>query len=228
MDNQYSELAGQYNTKPEGYYELSRPEMLDFVPAACKSILEVGCSSGAFGALLKERDPACEVWGIEPDAEAARKASTRLDRVISKPFSSDVEELKGKRFDAICFFDVLEHLVNPEKALRDCRNFLNEDGVIVASIPNILHFYQISEILIQQDWRYRDEGIMDNTHLRFFTKKSIVRMFETCGFTVRRIEGIYASFGLKYTIANLLTLGRLADWKYVQFAVQAELKRDLN
>jgi 2-polyprenyl-3-methyl-5-hydroxy-6-metoxy-1,4-benzoquinol methylase len=221
MDNQYGELAAQYSKKPDGYYELSRPEMLDFVPASSKSILEVGCSSGGFGALLKERDPGREVWGIEPDAEAARTASARLDRVIAKPFSSEVDELQGKRFDAICFFDVLEHLVNPEKALKDCRNFLTENGVVVASIPNILHFYQISEILIQQDWKYRDEGIMDNTHLRFFTKKSILRMFETCGFTVSRIEGISASYGLKYKLANMLTLGRLADWKYVQFAVVA-------
>ena len=223
MDDQYANLTAKYAAKPDGYYDLSRPEMLQFVPEECKSVLEVGCSSGGFGALLKENRSDCEVWGIEPDLTAALVASSRLDHVINAAYSADLLDLHNKSFDAVCFFDVLEHMVNPEKALNECKRLLAENGVVIASIPNILHFYQITKILIEQDWRYEDSGIMDNTHLRFFTKKSILRMFELCGYKVHRLEGIYPSYGLKYTIANAAMFGRLKDWKYVQFAVVARI-----
>ena len=224
MDASYTNLSQRYSSKPDDYYELSRAEMVPFVPETSRSILEVGCSSGAFGALLKERHPGITVWGIEPDVQASRIATGRLDRVITGTFSADMLELNGQRFDAICFNDVLEHLANPEEALTGCRNLLDPGGVVVASIPNILFFYQISKILIEQDWKYEEFGIMDNTHLRFFTRKSIVRMFETTGYDVEKIEGINAFAGKKYKIANILTLGRLSDWKFVQFGVTARLR----
>jgi 2-polyprenyl-3-methyl-5-hydroxy-6-metoxy-1,4-benzoquinol methylase len=222
MTTSHENLSKQYSSKPEGYYGFSRPEILPFVPGRCKRILEVGCSSGAFGTLVKESIPGCIVWGIEPDSNAAAIASTRLDRVINGVFSADVPELSGQTFDAICFNDVLEHLANPEKALLECKTLLAENGAVIASLPNILFFYQISKILIEQDWKYEDAGIMDNTHLRFFTKKSIVRMFESAGYNVNKIEGINASYGFKFKVANFLTAGWLTDWKYVQFAVQAQ------
>jgi SAM-dependent methyltransferase len=225
MDAQYTKLSADYSSKPESYYELSRPEMVPFVPVASKTILEVGCSSGAFGALLKEKIPDCEVWGIEPDPKSAAAAAKRLDRVISGIYSADTPELEGKRFDAICFNDVLEHLIDPERVLIESRKFLNENGVIVASIPNILFFHQISKILIEQDWRYEEFGILDSTHLRFFTKKSIVRLFESCGFDLIRVTGINPGVGLKFKILNFLALGWLSDWKFTQFAVQAKSKK---
>jgi 2-polyprenyl-3-methyl-5-hydroxy-6-metoxy-1,4-benzoquinol methylase len=222
METQYNNLAAEYSSKPEEYYDLSRDEMVAFVPKSSQMILEIGCSSGAFGSLLKKAMPGCKVWGIEPDERAAEIAVTRLDRVIQSTFPARIPVLEGQTFDVICFNDVLEHMANPELALRECHSLLNNNGVVVASLPNILFFYQITKILIEQDWRYEESGILDNTHLRFFTKKSIVRMFESCGYNVLGIAGINASYGMKFSIANMLTLGRLNDWKFVQFAVQAE------
>lgn len=220
MDAQYENLAAQYSEKAAGYYDHRRPEVLPFVPDDARSVLEVGCGAGEFGKLVKERNPRCEVWGMEPGPEAVA-AAENLDHVISGVFDGDMPELQGKKFDCIVFNDVLEHIPNPEKVLRECKNFLTDGGCIVASIPNILFFYQITKILYEQDWKYEDSGIMDNTHLRFFTKKSIVRMFESCGYEITKIEGINASFGLKYQVANALLFGRLRDWRYVQFGVQA-------
>lgn len=222
MDTPYSSLSEQYSSKPEGYYENARPEMVPFVPESCRSVLEVGCSSGAFGKLLKECRPECEVWGIEPNAEAAQLASTRLDKAICGTFRAGMPELEGRTFDCIVFNDVLEHLPNPEQILEESKQYMTPNGIIVASIPNILHFYQISKILLEEDWKYEDSGILDNTHLRFFTKKSTIRLFESRGFKIRKIEGINPSYGLKYKVANLLSAGRLRDWKYLQFAVQAK------
>lgn len=224
METQYANLSDQYGAKPASYYELSRPEMVRFVPAGSRRVLEIGCSSGAFGALLKQEIPDCKIWGVEANPAAAAVAATRLDRVITGTFSSRLPELEGSRFDAICFNDVLEHMANPENALVECRSLLAPNGVVVASLPNILFFYQIAKILLEQDWRYEESGIMDNTHLRFFTRKSIVRMFEECGFEVSRIEGLNSSFGFKYKLFNLLTLGFISDWKYIQFGLQAKLR----
>lgn len=223
MKAQFNNLSEQYASKPDNYYELERAEMLPFVPESCKSVLEVGCSSGAFGELLKKQRPNCIVWGIEPDRQSAHNAELRLDHVIHGEFSADHPDLRDRQFDVICFNDVLEHLTDPERILTDCKRLLAPHGVVVASLPNILFFYQITKILIEQDWRYEESGIMDNTHLRFFTKKSIRRMFENSGYRVEEITGINPSYGLKYIIANALTFGKLADWKYVQFAVRSRV-----
>jgi 2-polyprenyl-3-methyl-5-hydroxy-6-metoxy-1,4-benzoquinol methylase len=226
MDTPYSSLSEQYSSKPEGYYENARPEMVPFVPERCKLVLEVGCSSGAFGKLLKESRPECEVWGIEPNAEAAQLASTRLDKAICGTFRAGIPELEGCSFDCIVFNDVLEHVPYPEQILEESKQYLSANGMVVASIPNILHFYQISKILLEQDWRYEDSGIMDNTHLRFFTKKSIMRMFDSCGYDITVIKGINPSAGMKFKLANSILLGRLSDWRFLQFAVQAKSRQE--
>ena len=224
MYDQYSALGEQYADKEYDYYEQPRPEMLDFIPSDARFMLDVGCSSGAFGGLIKRERPGVVVWGIEPNEQVCRVASERLDKVICGPFNEDVPELSGQKFDCIIFNDVLEHLVNPDQALTVAKEYLAENGSVVASIPNVLHFYNIWQILTQQDWKYADSGIMDNTHLRFFTKKSIERMFGECGFSLSKIDGINASYGAKYSILNFLTLGHLKDWKYVQFAVRAQIR----
>jgi len=223
MDIQYESLTERYSSKPEGYYEIQRPEMLPFIPDGVSSMLEVGCSSGGFGKLVKARRSSCEIWGIEPSPAAAAVASKRLDNTICGIFKAGMPELEGKQFDCIVFNDVLEHLVNPDQVLQDSKQYLSKTGVVVASIPNILHFYQIMQILIRQDWKYEAQGILDNTHLRFFTKKSIIRLFEESGYEVELIRGINASVGLKYKVANAITFGHLIDWKYVQFGVRARV-----
>lgn len=223
MNNQYSELEQNYSNKDNDYYDMSRSELVDFIPAKAKSVLDIGCGSGNFGEIIKRaRD--CRVWGIEPSPQIAQKAAEKIDKVINTTFSTDIPELQNERFDAICFNDVLEHLINPEEILIQCKKFLAPDGCVVASIPNILFFPVMKDILIKQDWKYENSGTLDNTHLRFFTKKSIARMFEKCGYEITKIEGIKAVTGRKYKMINALFLNRLKDWKFMQFAIQAKLK----
>ena len=222
IDSQYQNLESEYSKNLGPYYEFARPEMIEFVPKTAERVLEVGCGSGGFGSLLKLQRPGVEVWGLEPNDEAASRAAERLDCVICDVLHPSIPRLDGQLFDCVVFNDVLEHLARPESALDDVKKYLTDQGVVVASIPNILHFYQISSILIEQDWKYQDSGILDNTHLRFFTKKSIIRLFEQSGYRLLDIKGIYESFGLKYRILNLLTFNHLRDWRYVQFAVVAK------
>lgn len=222
MDNQYSSLTEQYSNKNDGYYNLERMEMLPFIPEGVRSVIEVGCGGGGFGSLIKRRSDGASVWGVEPSEEAASVARQRLDKVICGTFQSNMPELEGESFECIVFNDILEHLVNPEQALLDAKNYLSENGVVVASIPNILYFPEIFKIIVEQDWEYQKEGILDSTHLRFFTKKSIVRMFENCGFEIVNVAGINPCRSKKYNLANILCLNHLKDWRYLQFAVVAK------
>jgi 2-polyprenyl-3-methyl-5-hydroxy-6-metoxy-1,4-benzoquinol methylase len=221
MKEPNSGLTEKYLGKSDVYYAQQRPEMLEFIPQKVSTVLEVGCGSGEFAESIKKNRTNSIVWGIEPSKEAADAASRKVDNVVWGMFEADSPALKGKRFDCIVFNDVLEHLPDPETVLRDCRRYLTESGCVVASIPNILFFYEITKILIEEDWEYKEHGILDNTHLRFFTRKSIIRMFESVGYDVELIKGINGFAGKKYKIANFLTMGRLKDWKYLQFAVRA-------
>jgi 2-polyprenyl-3-methyl-5-hydroxy-6-metoxy-1,4-benzoquinol methylase len=209
--------------KSSDYYSVDRNEMLDFIPDNVRFVLEVGCGSGEFANSIKNTRPHSIIWGLEPEPQAALAASMKMDKVICGTFESAEQELRGQVFDCIIFNDVLEHMVYPQRVLHDCRRYLTKGGVVVASLPNILYFYEITKILWEEDWEYREYGILDNTHLRFFTRKSIIRMFEEAGYYVERVGGINPSAGWKFKFANLLMFGRLNDWRYVQFAVNARV-----
>lgn len=227
------ELLG-YDTKPAEYFHYPRPEMLPFVPSRCRRVLDVGCAEGAFGESLK-KSRGIEVWGVEPNKLAAEKASAKLDRVIQGMFSPEIDLLAGS-FDCILFNDVLEHMVAPEIALRHARDLLAPGGVIVASIPNIRSFPTAWQFLFHARWEYEDAGILDKTHLRFFTKSSIVNMFEREGFALESIRGINAypktpdtsiNVWRAYRLVSALFPARFGDMKFQQFAVVAKPKISL-
>ncbi|MGB6198917.1 MAG: class I SAM-dependent methyltransferase, partial [Candidatus Acidiferrales bacterium] len=194
-------------------------------------MLDVGCGAGGFGASVKQTR-GTEVWGVELVKSAAEKASAKLDHVINATFDSEIR-LPAGTFDCIVFNDVLEHMVAPEQALRYAKTLLSHGGVIVASIPNIRNFPVIWQLLAHARWEYKDSGVLDRTHLRFFTKSSIEEMFHGEGYSLERICGINAYVGTDgtgpsrslwaaYKTANALLLGKLSDMKYIQFAVVAK------
>lgn len=210
-----------YESKDDVYYSHSRTELLPFIPAGVKTVLDVGCGNGSFGTLLKQ-EYQCTVWGIEPDKSSALEAEKVLDRSINTLFSSSIPELAGQKFDVIFFNDVLEHLADPSEALSICKDLLNSSGHIIASIPNIRWYPVILSLLRYQDFKYQASGVMDKTHLRFFTKKSMVRLFEECGYTVCQIRGINKDSSFKFfNLLNFLLLGTQDDMKYPQFAIVA-------
>jgi 2-polyprenyl-3-methyl-5-hydroxy-6-metoxy-1,4-benzoquinol methylase len=203
------------------YYTNARPEMQELVPSTSKSILDVGCGEGLFGLGLKQKN-GCEVWGIEPDTEAAATAGKNLDKVFNNDFENAIQFLENKKFDTICFNDVLEHMPDPWQCLRQARNLLSNNGTIIASLPNVLYYHTFFNILIDKDWKYEQEGIMDKTHLRWFTQKSLRRMFEDCGYKVISIKGLSPAKTIKMTMLSLLSFGYFDEMKYPQFAVIAK------
>lgn len=211
-----------YENKDQYYYQHARPELLPFIPLNIQTALDVGCGSGNFGEMLKHKFD-CEVWGIEINKEAALAASAKIDRVINEPFTATTSDLADKKFDAIFFNDVLEHLPDPEGALVHCRQLLNPNGCIIASIPNIRWYPVILSLLRYKDFKYEVSGVMDKTHLKFFTLKSMRRMFEDAGYRVLKTEGINKDGNYRYfNILNFLLFNSQWDMKYPQFVVIAD------
>jgi O-antigen biosynthesis protein len=158
-------------------------KVVSLVPPATR-VLEFGCATGYMSEVLKNR-LGCTVVGIEIDRDAAALAEQHAERVIV----GDAEkidyaaELAGEEFDAVLFADVLEHLKEPADVLRRVRPFIAENGVVVASIPNIAHA-SVRLALLGGEFRYREWGLLDDTHLRFFTRASIQDLFEETGYVV--------------------------------------------
>lgn len=209
-----------YNNKPDGYYKNIRHEMLAFLPSDAKRVLDVGCGVGAFANAIKTKYEA-EVWGIELMPDAAREATKVLDKVFVGPCEEFIEQLPDDFFDVIYFNDVLEHLVDPYSILEIIKNKLSKNGVVISSIPNVRYYRVFREIYFKEDFKYREDGVMDKTHLRFFTKKSIQRMYEDIGFEVISHVGINGEKSIKPYLYNIPRFFKGMDMQHLQFATVA-------
>ncbi len=198
--------------------------MLDFLPPNSKKILDVGCGQGSFASVIKEMQGA-EVWGIEYMESEAKVAATVLDKVFSGPCENALDKLPDHYFDAIYFNDVLEHLVDPYAVLDIMKTKLSPNGVVISSIPNVRFFKTFLKVIFQKDWKYEDYGIMDKTHLRFFTNKSIVRMYEELGYEIIKHEPINKSKLLIPIIINIFMLFSQMDIRVLQYATVAKVKK---
>lgn len=203
------------------YYQYARTEMLPYVPPSVRRVLEVGCSAGLFGEQIKKASNA-EVWGIETVVAAADLASKRLDKVLVCDVEHDDLGLPHEYFDCIVFNDVLEHLSDPWTVLRKMRAALAPSGCIVASIPNIRYYATLKELLLRKQWEYQDEGILDRTHLRFFTERTIPKFFSDCGYELLKFEGINP-ISMKWKLRVFYAIfGKIfGDTRYLQFACVA-------
>ncbi len=210
-----------YIIKSDFYYRFNRSEMIKYIPENAKLILDVGCSEGNFGKLLKEKR-ACTVWGVEPDVKSASIAMKNIDRVFNTIFDENID-LENAKIDCIVFNDVLEHIINPNRVIQICKKYLAKGGVIVSSIPNIRYYEIIRQILFEKDWRYTEAGILDKTHLRFFTSKSIIKLFENEGYKIITHEGINTSYTRWFKILNIISFKWLDDMKHPQFATVVKI-----
>lgn len=160
-------------------YTGPRPDILQLMPTNPKRVLDVGCSDGTLGASIKQHWPAAAVVGMELSEEMGAVAASRIDQVLIGDIEAPnaLSALEGQEFDVIIFADILEHLRDPWDMLRRIRPYLAPDSVVISSIPNVRHIDTLYHLIFKGEWPYRDRGIHDRTHLRFFTKKNIVDMF---------------------------------------------------
>ncbi|WP_164510901.1 class I SAM-dependent methyltransferase [Nonlabens xiamenensis] len=212
-----------YQNKSEVYYANVRPEMLKYLPDNPSRILDIGCADGSFGWMVKEKTKA-EIWGIEYMPEQANQAAKKLDKVFSGPCEKHISKLPDAYFDVIFCNDVLEHLVDPYEVLDHLKSKIAPDGILVSSIPNVRYHNTFMRVIFQKDWKYHDHGVMDKTHLRFFTGKSIKRMYEEAGYEVIRQEGLNKSRSIKPILYNIPVLFKHMDIRYPQYATVARPK----
>jgi methionine biosynthesis protein MetW len=194
----------------DAYFEFDRPEVRALVPAEAGRVLDVGCGAGALGAALRE-ERGIEVAGLEISPQAAARARERLDAVVEADLDQ-LEELPFEpgSFDAMVFGDVLEHLRDPHRLLRTLRPWLADGGSLVCSIPNVGHWSVVLPLIAQDRWPYADAGLLDRTHVHFFTLTEAEQMLRECGFALESAAATHLSAAPPEATAELAALiGRL-------------------
>jgi|TARA_B100000315_G_scaffold255046_1_gene297419 2-polyprenyl-3-methyl-5-hydroxy-6-metoxy-1,4-benzoquinol methylase/glycosyltransferase involved in cell wall biosynthesis len=152
-------------------------------------VLDVGCSTGYLGHEL--RNAGHEVWGVDPSPQATAEARAKLDHVYTGSIQDffDEPEHRSLAFDFVVFGDVLEHLASPTAILARCSEFLSERGSIIASLPNVAHL-AVRLMLLEGRWEYQDTGILDRSHVKFYTRDSIISTFSECGYEIVSLDPV--------------------------------------
>ena len=175
-----SKLKYNFSSDPIGTHMLIAEQVL-----SKSKVLDIGCASGYIGEFLV-MNKGCEVWGIEPDNESFSLSIKKgYARVVNKSVEDGLKDelLKNEKFDFIIVADVLEHLVDPESVLNKISGFMTESGKLLVSLPNIGHYSTRFSHLFG-NWEMQDAGIMDRTHLHFYTLKTMSEMFKKTGWKI--------------------------------------------
>jgi GT2 family glycosyltransferase/2-polyprenyl-3-methyl-5-hydroxy-6-metoxy-1,4-benzoquinol methylase len=214
------------DTSPIKYYLHSRPEIIELVPLAARKVLDVGCGAGGLCVGLKNRQEV-EVEGVELVEQAAVFARSHMDRVLNCTIEEALPNLPDGYYDCIVAADVLEHVMDPWATLIAVKEKLSANGKIVVSLPNVQNWEVVSNLL-EGKWDYCSEGILDRTHLRFFTRKSIQELFWNAGLHISYMGNKTYGHSLpnelleSFRNSGLLTDSLEQDAKTFQFLVVAE------
>lgn len=209
-----------------GYFCNFRSEMLSFLPSAPVNILEIGCGAGNFIAQIRTEG---ERWGVELDSIAATEASENLTKVLNGTFTEVKNKLPVKYFDLVICNDVIEHMPDHDAFFHDIKDVMTDKGSLVGSVPNVRFYKNLRNILFRKDWKYVDSGVLDRTHLRFFTFKSMERSLKESGFHIQQLKGINSaitgSLSIKgivrqFTILSIILISMFSWWdiQYMQIA----------
>jgi 2-polyprenyl-3-methyl-5-hydroxy-6-metoxy-1,4-benzoquinol methylase len=202
-------------------YANPRPDVVEMVPVHARHVLDVGCSTGHMGEALRARGH--HVTGVEQMPALAAEARTRLDRVVEADIEALTLEERGldTDFDCIVFADVLEHLHDPWAVVRWGERQLAPGGVIVVSVPNIRHAETFWTLAVRVWWPYKEVGIFDRTHLRFFARKNLPELFTGTDLAITEIRRVYR---LRNDMtARINRFARyLGDLGTMQFVLRAE------
>ncbi len=215
MEALRSGASVQAGRRLANYYMQSRPEVAELVPPECRRVLDVGCGSGELGRLLRHRGH--HVTGMELVPEMAERARSQLHHVEERDVEKDGFPFPPASFDAIVFADVLEHFIDPWRVLCEAVEVLTTGGVVVASIPNVQNL-DVLRRLLRGRWDYRERGILDRGHLRFFTLHTIRGLFAQAGLTLEHVGHRYRR-SIWRELLCLATAGRARAFLTRQYLV---------
>jgi len=209
-----------YAAKPEDYFSGARHDMVADLPAnPDAAILELGCGDGSTGALVRATNNDSTYVRIELDPVAAARAHARLTSVIVGDIATLDLSAHDARFDAVIASEVLEHLVDPWEALAKLASCLKPGGLLLASSPNLAHWRVIAR-LTRGHFDHSETGVMDRSHLRWFTPKSYAGLFQSAGLIVDRLQPITPPAS-RTRLLNKLTGHRIEHLLMTQIYVMA-------
>jgi 2-polyprenyl-3-methyl-5-hydroxy-6-metoxy-1,4-benzoquinol methylase len=219
-----------------GYFDTLRDEIEPLVPADPSITMDIGCGKGVTSQWLKRIRPNITTIGVEIDKSVAAIAASVIDTVLVVDLDRGLDALAGYkgRVDLLLLLDVLEHLNDPWARLMEFKSLLAPSGIVIASIPNVRNLKVLGPLLVKGEWKYRDSGILDRTHLRFFTRRTVVELFEGGGYEIQkmattgplqpsRIKSL--SGGIAF-LANKMLAGCLEDFVAHQYIVAAAASRE--
>jgi 2-polyprenyl-3-methyl-5-hydroxy-6-metoxy-1,4-benzoquinol methylase len=213
------------------YFDTLRDEIEPLVPESPSLAMDIGCGKGVTSQWLKQIRPNITTVGVEIDKSVAAVAASVVDTVLVADLEKGLEALDSYRgrVDLLLLLDVLEHLHDPWARLKEFKAFLAPAGVVIASIPNVRNFKVLLPLLLKGEWRYQDSGILDRTHLRFFTRRTVVELFAGAGYEIQQItrtgplqpSRIKTVSGGVAFLANVMSAGSLRDFIAHQYLVRA-------
>jgi len=226
LADQAGDLAGRLvlpsfhspDLRPTDYYTGVRHDVVAMIPDGVSSILEVGCAAGGTGSLLKSMGFE-RIIGIELSPYYASLARQHYSQIIvADAEETDLYGIEDGTLDCILYPDVLEHLRDPWAALRRHLRVLRPGGYVIASIPNVRYYKAVRDLIWRGQWEYKDAGILDRGHLRFFTLNSIHALFAESGLQLLKWnQHSRGSHVLK--LLNKVLLNRLSPFLVKQYLV---------
>jgi len=184
------------------------------------TVLDFGCSSGNFGAeLIKLKQ--CIVDGVEPYEPDAKIAAKKLRKVYTNNIEKEDKDFLESNYDVIYFGDVIEHLVEPVTVLKRVKKHLNKNGVIMFSIPNMAHM-SVRLSLLNGSYRHGDTGLLDKTHLHFYDREEITRVFAEAGFNITKLDYIKRDIPRDVLKAELKKIGLEAGKQFLDSSKSVE------
>lgn len=156
-----------------------------------RTLLDIGCASGLLGNAVKTRNPGCRTIGIEPNEATAKLASTNLDKVLCgkfEDFNLEAEGIPLGSVDTVVAADVLEHMYDPWHVMTGLKPYLSKDAQLILSIPNTRHLGLMKNLIDDGQWTYTEKGLLDITHIRFFTLGEIGHFLAQTGYRMEHVN----------------------------------------
>lgn len=204
---------------PQDYHSNIRHDVVPLVPD-CDRLLDVGGGVGATARHLKAIGRAKSVGVMDAVIEEHRYGIDFASSVnLDDAEAVDAFLAENGPFDVILTLDVLEHLVDPWRLVRQLAGHLAPGGALVASVPNVRHLSVVKPLLFGNQWTYSDSGLLDRTHLRFFVRDSAVALLKQAELTVDRVKGTEIT-NRRHKLLNLLSLGRFTTFFTLQYLIR--------
>lgn len=211
-----------YTDKSEDYFAHARKEIAPLLPQQCGRVLEIGCGSGATLGWLRRNLRASFTVGVEISEAAAQNARVHADEVYCLDFERVELPSENTKFDVILCLDVLEHMVNPWLMVdRLVVQHLVPGGTLIVSLPNVRHYSVVLPLLFRGRWDYQDAGLLDKTHLRFFTRDTATRLLSHPALGTVCCRGTGFDWPSRKGIFNTLTGGIFQELLTYQYYLTA-------